>query len=126
MKNYSRKTDCTDAYTKPNCQLKPNQKPKHNLLQTSSRKTQTLQEAATKMGFHQHLMIDEEETKRTVPDRVLIKRLLAYMVRYRLNFAVIVSLLLVSSGLGLVGPYILAITIDKYIPNADLSSLYWV
>jgi ABC-type multidrug transport system fused ATPase/permease subunit len=78
------------------------------------------------MGFHQHLMIDEEETKRTMPDRVLIKRLLAYMIRYRLNFAIIVSLLLVSSGLGLAGPYILAITIDKYIPNADLSSLYWV
>jgi ABC-type multidrug transport system fused ATPase/permease subunit len=78
------------------------------------------------MGFHQHLMIDEEETKRTMPDRVLIKRLLAYMVRYKLNFAVIISLLLVSAGLGLAGPYILAIAIDKYIATADLSSLYWI
>ena len=78
------------------------------------------------MGFHQHLMIDEEETKRTMPDRVLIKRLLAYMVWYKLNFAVIISLLLVSAGLGLAGPYILAIAIDKYIATADLSSLYWI
>jgi ABC-type multidrug transport system fused ATPase/permease subunit len=78
------------------------------------------------MGFHQHLMIDEEETKRTMPDRVLIKRLLAYMIRYKLNFAVIVGLLLVSAGLGLAGPYILAIAIDKYIATADLSSLYWI
>ena len=78
------------------------------------------------MGFHQHLMIDEEETKRTIPDRTLIKRLLAYMVRYKLNFAVIISLLLVSAGLGLAGPYILAIAIDRYIANADFSSLYWI
>jgi ABC-type multidrug transport system fused ATPase/permease subunit len=71
-------------------------------------------------------MIDEEETKRTMPDRVLIKRLLAYMIRYKLNFAIIISLLLVSAGLGLAGPYILAIAIDNYIRNADFSSLYWI
>jgi ATP-binding cassette subfamily B multidrug efflux pump len=78
------------------------------------------------MGFHQHLMIDEEETKRTTPDRVLIERLLAYIVRYKLNFAVVITLLLVSAGLGLAGPYILAIAIDNYIARADLSSLYWI
>jgi ATP-binding cassette subfamily B multidrug efflux pump len=78
------------------------------------------------MGFHQHLMIDEEETKRTIPDRLLIKRLLAYIVRYKLNFAVVITLLLVSAGLGLAGPYILAITIDNYIAKADISSLYWI
>ncbi len=78
------------------------------------------------MGFHHHLMIDEEETKRTIPDRVLMKRLLAYMIRYKSNFAVIISLLLVSAGLGLAGPYILAIAIDQYIATADLSSLYWI
>lgn len=78
------------------------------------------------MGFHHHLMIDEEGTKRTIPDRVLIKRLISYMIKYKLNFAVITSLLLVSAGLGLIGPYILAIAIDKYIATADLSSLYWI
>ena len=71
-------------------------------------------------------MIDEEETKRTQPDRVLIRRLLAYMARYRLNFTLIISLLLVSAGLGLAGPYILAIAIDQYIANGNLSGLYWI
>ena len=71
-------------------------------------------------------MIDEEETKRTQPDRVLIRRLLAYMARYRLNFTVIISLLLASAGLGLAGPYILAIAIDQYIANGNLSGLYWI
>jgi len=71
-------------------------------------------------------MIDEEETKRTQPDRVLIKRLLSYMARYKMNFAVIISLLLVSAGLGVVGPYILSIAIDQYIKNRDISGLYWI
>lgn len=78
------------------------------------------------MGFQHHLMIDEEETKRTMPDRVLIKRLLTYMLRYKLNFAIIISLLLVAAGLGLAGPYILAIAIDTYIKNGDFANLYWI
>jgi len=78
------------------------------------------------MGFHHAFLIDEEETKRTVPDRVLIKRLLKYMARYRLNFGVIIGLLLVSAALGLAGPYILHIAIDQIIPNRDLSALYWI
>ncbi|HKZ94657.1 MAG TPA: ABC transporter ATP-binding protein [Candidatus Bathyarchaeia archaeon] len=78
------------------------------------------------MGFHQAFLVDEEETKRTVPDRVLIKRLLKYMARYKSNFATIISLLLVSSSLGLVGPYILAVAIDQYIAQGNLSALYWI
>jgi len=78
------------------------------------------------MGFHHAFLIDEEETKRTVPDRVLIKRLLKYMARYRLNFGVIIGLLLVSAALGLAGPYILHIAIDQIIPSRDLSALYWI
>ena len=43
-----------------------------------------------------------------------------------MNFAVIISLLLVSAGLGVVGPYILSIAIDQYIKNRDISGLYWI
>jgi ATP-binding cassette subfamily B protein len=78
------------------------------------------------MGFHRAFLIDEEETKRTVPDRFLIKRLLEYMARYKLHFTVIITLLLVSAGLGLVGPYILAIAIDQYIARGNLTALYWI
>lgn len=78
------------------------------------------------MGFHHAFLIDEEETKRTLPDRVLIKRLLKYMARYKLNFAVIITLLLVSAGLGLAGPYIVAIAIDEYIANNNLQALYGI
>jgi len=78
------------------------------------------------MGFHHAFLIDEEETKRTLPDRVLIRRLLGYMARYRQNFAVIITLLLVSASLGLAGPYILAIAIDQYIEKGNLSGLYWI
>jgi len=78
------------------------------------------------VGFHHAFLIDEEETKRTLPDRVLIKRLLKYMARYKLNFAVIITLLLVSAGLGLAGPYIVAIAIDEYIANNNLQALYGI
>lgn len=78
------------------------------------------------MGFHQPFLIDEEETKRNVPDRVLIKRLLQYMARYKLNFGIIITLLFISAGLGLAGPYILAIAIDQYIEPGNLSGLYWI
>ncbi len=88
------------------------------------------------MGFHGgggrgggpggHMLIDEEETERTVSDRVLIRRLLGYMAKYRLNFAVIFVFLFVSAILGLVGPYILAVAIDQYIEKGNLSGLYWI
>lgn len=77
-------------------------------------------------GYHHHFLIDEEETKRHVPDRVLIKRLLKYMARYRLNLAIIIALLLASACLGLVGPYILAVAIDHYITRGNFSGLYWI
>jgi len=79
------------------------------------------------MGFQHAFLIDEEETKRTVPDRVLIRRLLGYMARYKLYFSVIISLLLVSAGLGIVGPYLLGpIAIDQYIRHGDATGLYWI
>jgi len=79
------------------------------------------------MGLHHAFLIDEEETKRTLPDRVLIKRLLGYMARYRVNFAVIILLLLVSAVLGVVGPYLLGpVAIDQCIAQGNLSALYWV
>jgi ABC-type multidrug transport system fused ATPase/permease subunit len=77
-------------------------------------------------GFGRGMLIDEEETKRNLPDRVLIKRLLRYMIRYKLNFAVIFSLLIVSAILSLAGPYILAIAIDQYIEKGNFSGLYWI
>lgn len=77
-------------------------------------------------GPRGHMLIDEEETKRTIPDRVLVRRLLGYITRYKLNFALIIVLLLVSAILGLVGPYILAIAIDQYIERGNLSGLYWI
>lgn len=79
------------------------------------------------MGFHHAFLIDEEETKRTVPDRVLIRRLLGYMARYKLYFSVIIFLLLVSAVLGVVGPYLLGpVAIDQYIPQGNSAGLYWV
>jgi ABC-type multidrug transport system fused ATPase/permease subunit len=77
-------------------------------------------------GFGGGMLVDEEETKRNLPDRVLIKRLLRYMMRYKLNFAVIFILLIVSAILGLSGPYILAIAIDQYIEKGNFSGLYWI
>jgi len=79
------------------------------------------------MGFQHAFLIDEEETKRTIPDRILIRRLIGYMARYKLYFSLIITFLLMSACLGLVGPYLLGpVAIDQYIRNGDIVGLYWI
>jgi len=78
------------------------------------------------MGMHYHMIIDEEEMKRKIPDRVLIARLLRYLSRYKWKFIVIISLLMVSAGLGLAGPYILSIAIDNYIAMGNIQAIYFI
>ena len=56
-------------------------------------------------------------------DAALARRLLTYLRPYRAVVAVSVLLLLVVSGLRLVGPYLIKIAIDESIPNHDPGQL---
>ena len=56
-------------------------------------------------------------------DAVLAKRLFTYLRPYRRVVGVSVTLLLILSGLRLVGPYLLKIAIDESIPRNDTGQL---
>ena len=56
-------------------------------------------------------------------DATLARRLLAYLRPYRTVVGVSVVLLLILSGLRLVGPYLLKIAIDESIPRNDTGQL---
>ncbi len=77
---------------------------------------------------HYHLadlFEEDEEPERRTPDRVLLGRLIGYLLPYRGELAVIAMLLLLESLTNLVGPYLLRVAIDVYIANRDLQGLSW-
>ena len=52
-----------------------------------------------------------------------LKRLLKYMKPYKTKIVIAVILMLISSGLSLIGPVIIKAALDNYIPNKDIKSL---
>ncbi|MFB0503099.1 MAG: ABC transporter ATP-binding protein [Candidatus Bathyarchaeia archaeon] len=72
------------------------------------------------MGWHHHMIIDEEETKRKIPDRVLLIRLLRYLGRAKLKTALLLVVVVAGIGTSLATPYISQIAIDSYLLNTSL------
>ena len=69
---------------------------------------------------------EEEETrKRTVPDRVLIKRVYDYAQAHRRNLIIGVSATLLGALTGLAAPYMHAIAIDQIIVPRELPGFLW-
>lgn len=52
-----------------------------------------------------------------------LKRLLPYLLRYKVTLGVVLVLVVVYSILGLGGPYLLSVAIDKYIVRKDMTGL---
>jgi ATP-binding cassette subfamily B protein len=69
---------------------------------------------------HDHL-IDEIEGKAF--DRRLMARLLHYLAPYRWSIVLAIAILLVSSLLQLVGPYLVKVAIDDYIHPGNIAGL---
>ncbi len=67
----------------------------------------------------------EESRKRTVPDRVLLKRLYEYAKAYRRNLAIGVSAILLSALTGVFSPYLHKVAIDLIIEPGILSGFIW-
>ena len=65
----------------------------------------------------------EEEILGQAYDAQLARRLLSYLRPYSPVVAASISLLLVLSGLRLVGPYLTLITIDNYVAKGDIAGL---
>jgi ATP-binding cassette subfamily B multidrug efflux pump len=67
----------------------------------------------------------EERRKRTVPDRVLIRRVYDYAQAHKRNLAIGVSATILGALTGLVAPYMHAIAIDQIITPKNLSGFIW-
>jgi len=67
----------------------------------------------------------EERRKRTVPDRVLIKRVYEYAKAHRRNLAIGIWATVAGALTGLVAPYMHAIAIDQIITPRNLSGFIW-
>jgi len=78
------------------------------------------------LGFY-HMTRGLSETskeKRKVPSRVLVSRMLGYILPYKRRLAVVVLSIIVTSITGSIGPYILGREIiSKYIMRGDLAGL---
>jgi len=72
-------------------------------------------------GWHQRIIIDEEETKRRIPDRVLFARLLRYLAPYKLKTTLLLAVIVAGIGTSLATPYISQVAIDRYLLNTSLS-----
>jgi ATP-binding cassette subfamily B protein len=67
----------------------------------------------------------EERRKRTVPDRVLIRRVYKYAQAHKRNLTVGVSATIAGALTGLASPYMHAIAIDQIITPKNLSGFVW-
>lgn len=67
----------------------------------------------------------EETRKRTVPDRVLIRRVYQYAKHYRRALSIGVTTILLGAVTGLLSPYLHKIAIDQIILPGALSGFLW-
>ncbi len=71
------------------------------------------------MHFHFHGMDEDEEYERTMPDRVLLSKLISYALKYKRRLAVCVILVVGGAVLGVVQPVLVKRAIDGYlVPSA--------
>jgi ATP-binding cassette subfamily B protein len=67
----------------------------------------------------------EERRKRTVPDRVLIRRVYEYAQAHKRNLVIGISATITGALTGLASPYMHAIAIDQIITPKNLSGFIW-
>lgn len=75
------------------------------------------------MGSNLYEYSDEEQELGKVYDRVLMKRLLAYLRPYTLQLLLIAFLMIGGTLCKLVGPYLLQIALDQHITPGELEGL---
>ena len=79
------------------------------------------------MGWHHHHGFGEEDVERKTPGRVLVSRLLKYLLPYKKALAIVLLATVVTSITGIVSPYILGREIvSKYILRSDFIGLQQV
>ncbi len=75
------------------------------------------------MGWGRHRHASEDDMVRTVPDWVLFKRMVGYIVAQRKESLTLVLAITVSSIINLLPPYLATLAIDNYIIGNDPEGL---
>jgi ABC-type multidrug transport system fused ATPase/permease subunit len=73
--------------------------------------------------WHHRLGDEEEEYERTIPDRVLVARMIRYISRQRSKSLMLIITVVASTLINLAPPYMASLAIDRYISNYDRAGL---
>ena len=65
----------------------------------------------------------EEKYERKVPDRVLVSRLMKYVLLHRKRLAIVLTAIIATTLIGLIRPIILRTVVDDYIFKKDFAGL---
>jgi ATP-binding cassette subfamily B multidrug efflux pump len=75
------------------------------------------------MGYRMRRYASEDDMVRTVPDWVLFKRMVGYILAQRKESFTLVLAITVSSIINLIPPYLATLAIDRYITGMDTEGL---
>jgi ABC-type multidrug transport system fused ATPase/permease subunit len=78
------------------------------------------------MGWHMERFAGDDDYDRTLPDIVLFRRMLGYVTRHKRKSIILLAVLLVSTVVSLLPPYMLSLTIDEYIKKLDMAGLLFI
>ncbi|MCK4582244.1 hypothetical protein KAU18_02935, partial [Candidatus Bathyarchaeota archaeon] len=75
------------------------------------------------MGWHMRRYAQEDDYERTIPDTVLFRRMMGYILSQRRRSLMLLAAILGSTLINLLPPYMFSLAIDKYIENLDTQGL---
>jgi len=78
------------------------------------------------MGWHMEHWSGDDDYDRALPDIVLLRRMLGYVTRHQRKSIILLVVLLVSTVVSLLPPYMLSLTIDNYIKKLDMAGLLFI
>jgi ABC-type multidrug transport system fused ATPase/permease subunit len=75
------------------------------------------------VGWHMRRYAQEDDYERTIPDMVLFRRMMGYILSQRRRSLMLLAAILGSTLVNLLPPYMFSLAIDKYIENLDTRGL---
>jgi len=75
------------------------------------------------VGWHMRRYAQEDDYERTIPDMVLFRRMMGYILSQRRRSVMLLAAILGSTIINLLPPYMFSLAIDRYIENLDTRGL---
>jgi len=75
------------------------------------------------VGWHMRRYGQEDDYERTIPDMVLFRRMVGYVLSQRRRSLLLLAAILGSTLINLLPPYMFSLAIDRYIGNLDTRGL---